>query len=65
MTKGWNALREDLRRVVFRVGVEKVADAIPADRATVYRLVNGQTEYPTHAVRAGIERVVKDQRMKT
>tara|TARA_R110002020_G_scaffold119609_2_gene272866 strand:- start:1514 stop:1738 length:225 start_codon:yes stop_codon:yes gene_type:complete len=54
----WEDIREEFAAVVFRQGVQKVADEIPADPVTVYRLVNGVTKQPTRAVRAGAERVV-------
>ena len=60
----WKDLREDLRRVVFRDGIDKGASAIPADRVTVYRLVNGKTDFPTLAVRAGVERIIRDDQPK-
>ena len=63
MTK-WSELREDFRSVVFRVGIDKVASAIPADRVTVYRLVNGKTQFPSHAVLAGVERVIESSKPK-
>ena len=56
----WSATRREFRRIVAREGVEKVADAIPAGRDTVYRLIRGDTANPTRAVRAGIERIVKE-----
>jgi len=58
--KRWAELADDFRRVAFARGVEIVADAIPADRATVYRLLNGVTQHPTRAIRAGVERVVRE-----
>ena len=54
----WDVLLDKLRLVVARRGVENVADAIPVDRATVYRLLSGKTRRPTRAVRAGVERLV-------
>lgn len=61
MTKRtWDELRSDFQHVAFKNGIEKVADAIPADRATVYRILNGSTQRPTRAVQQGIERVVEE-----
>ncbi len=56
----WPETRRAFQRIVARQGVEKVADAIPAGRDTVYRLIRGDTANPTRAVRAGVERVVKE-----
>lgn len=58
MSKSWQELRPDFERVVFARGMSNVAHLIPADRATVYRLLRGDTQRPTRAVLAGIERVV-------
>lgn len=58
----WPQTRREFRRIVAREGVEKVADAIPAGRDTVYRLIRGDTSHPTRAVRAGIERIVKEKK---
>ena len=62
MTTSWDDLREDFKRVVFTHGVQPVADAIPCGRDTVYRIVHGTTKTPTHAVRAGVERIVRDSK---
>mgnify|MGYP003108618409 CR=1 FL=1 len=61
MSKSWPELRETFSSVVFLRGVNNVADAIPADRATVYRLIKGETRHPTRAILAGIERVIEQQ----
>lgn len=58
--RDWIELEEPFRRVVFSASIDEVADAIPADRATVYRLLNGETRNPSRAVRAGVERVIRD-----
>jgi len=58
----WPQTRREFRRIVAREGVNKVADAIPAGRDTVYRLIRGDTSHPTRAVRAGIERIVKEKK---
>lgn len=57
----WNELQEDFRSLVFERGVDKVAAEIPTHRATVYRLVNGDTKRPSMALCAGIERVLQNQ----
>lgn len=60
MSKRWHELRDGLARVVFTKGVENVAREIPAHRVTVYRLINGDTQHPTHAIQAGVERLVRN-----
>jgi len=61
---GWDDLRERLRHVVRMRGVDRVADEIPADRVTVFRLLNGSTKVPSLAVRAGIEQVVASREQR-
>jgi hypothetical protein len=56
----WEQTRRDFCRIAAQMGVAKVADEIPAGRDTVYRLIRGTTEQPTRAVKAGIERIVKE-----
>jgi len=51
-------LRERLRHVVRVRGVERVADEIPAGRRTVFRLLSGEVNRPSHAVLVGIVRVI-------
>lgn len=58
MTRRWSELEAAFRRLVAREGVRKVAEAIPAGRDTVYRLIKGETKRPTQAIRAGVERLV-------
>lgn len=41
-----------------------VADEIPADKVTAYRLIKGETKHPTRAIRAGIERIVESESEK-
>ena len=60
--KAWADLRNEFELEVFRRGVTKMARAIPAGRTTVYRLLKGQVKRPTKAIRAGIERIVKEER---
>jgi hypothetical protein len=60
----WDKVREQFRYLVARRGVQNVADAIPAGRDTVYRLIKGETTEPTRAVRAGIERLVDEEEGK-
>ena len=56
----WDELKEPFAREVFRRGLIRFADAIPADRSTVYRLMRGHTTQPSRAVQAGIERLVEE-----
>ena len=62
MSREWDELRVAFSHVAFKRGIEKVADAIPADRSTVYRIVRGETQKPTRAVRAAMERVVEEEK---
>ena len=58
--KSWDELRQEFCHVAFKRGIEVVAGEIPAGRATVYRIVRGDTERPSLAIRAGIERLVTE-----
>lgn len=60
MKREWVDIREQFRRLVGTEGVEKVAHAIPAAATTVYRLVRGDTQRPTRAVRASIEKLIEE-----
>lgn len=60
----WNELNEPFRHIAFRDGIKKTADRIPADRMTVYRLVKGETTRPSNAVKAGVERIVQEDKAK-
>jgi len=55
----WRKTCEAFRRIVAKRGVAKVADEVPVNRATLYRFIRGDTERPSNAVRAGIERIVQ------
>ena len=57
-TEWTDDLRERLRHVVRMRGAERVADEIPTDRRTVFRLLSGETRRPSLAIVAGVERVV-------
>lgn len=62
MSAEWDdCLRRQFRYAVECDGVQKVADAIPAGRDTVYRLIKGQTGVPSLAVHAGIVRFLADR----
>ena len=54
----WDDIRDDFRRAVFDQGPRTVADAIPADLTTVYRLVSGKITRPHRATILGIERLL-------
>ena len=55
----WDSTVDRFRRVVRMRGADRVADEIPADRATVFRILGGQTRYPSAAIRNGIRNVVE------
>ncbi len=57
----WPTTRREFSRIAACEGVEKIAEEVPADRATIYRLIGGETHVPSRAVRAGIERIVQDR----
>ena len=59
MTK-WSDMTDDFRRIAFRDGIEKTADRIPATRMTVYRLIRGETTRPSNAIKAGVERIIRE-----
>jgi len=61
MTK-WDELKPAIERICLRRGIPRVADAIPANPATVYKLLRGDTAQPSRAVEAGIERIVNAER---
>lgn len=58
MSEKWDELKPEIERICLRRGITKVANAIPANPATVYKLLNGATTQPSRAVEAGIERIV-------
>lgn len=62
MSKGpeWTKTCQAFRRIAAREGVSRIAEEVPADPATIYRLIRGDTGHPTRAVRAGIERIVQE-----
>ena len=61
----WQDLRQRLERVVRMRGVDAVAEEIPADPKTVYRLVHGKVARPTLAVREGVRNVVEAREART
>lgn len=58
----WDEMRVRLERIVFSRSVGEVADAIPAGRRTVYRIIRGEVQRPTRAIRAGIERLIDEDK---
>ena len=61
MKQSWEDIRPAFQRVAFKRGVDEVAQAIPADRATVYRILSGETRRPSRAVQEGVRRVVEEE----
>lgn len=56
----WDEIRDRFREMFGSRRVRDIADEIPADRKTVYRLYNGETKKPSRAVQRGIERLLED-----
>lgn len=63
MTRCWNDLRQELEHIVFTKGATNTAHMIPANRRTVYRLINGETQRPSRAMKACVERLVEKERL--
>ena len=61
MREDWQETRREFQRICAKEGVRHVADRLPADRETVYRLIRGETKRPTLAIRRAIERVVEEK----
>lgn len=60
----WEELQPEFRKFVLRRGeqtLQAVADALPADRGTVRRLIEGTTKHPSKAMQAAIERLLQVQ----
>jgi len=64
MADEWESTRREFCRIAAKRGVAMVAGEIPADKVTAYRLMKGETKHPSRAVRAGIERIVNDERRR-
>jgi len=62
--RDWPETFREFRRIAAESGVREVAQRIPADYSTVYRMLRGETAEPTRAVRAGIERIVTEHQRK-
>lgn len=58
----WPTTRREFSRIAAREGVEKIADEVPADPVTIYRLISGETRMPSRAIRAGVERIVQEHK---
>ena len=56
----WLDMRRRLCEVVARQGVDDVAEAIPAGKSTVYRMIRGEVNRPSLAIFRGVERVLAD-----
>jgi hypothetical protein len=61
----WDELQPEFRKFVLRRGeqtLQEVADALPADRGTIRRLIDGTTKHPSRAMQAAVERLLQVQR---
>lgn len=59
MTHDWTKTCDAFRRIAAREGIRKIAPDVPANPATIYRIIRGETTEPNQATKAGIERVVE------
>lgn len=59
MREDWSNTQAKFRHIAATMGVRRIAKELPAHHATVYRLIRGDTQQPTHAMRAAITRIVK------
>ena len=57
----WTHTRDAFRQLAWQVGIATMAQRIPANKATVYRIIKGETRQPSRAVRASIEKIVKEK----
>lgn len=60
MTDDWPETRREFQRMCAKEGARRMAERLPAGHATVYRIISGETDKPTRAVKAAIERVVEE-----
>lgn len=60
MSREWEQLREEFAKVAFEHGISNAARMVPMSRRNAYNVLNGQTQHPSQAVAAGIERMVKE-----
>jgi hypothetical protein len=56
----WQDTYRKFRRIAACKGVARIADDVPVDASNLYKLFRGEIQRPSRAVRAGIERVVKE-----
>jgi hypothetical protein len=63
--RSWDETRREFCRFAARKGVKSAAQKVPCDRETIYRLMRGETQRPTKAIKQSIERIVdKEQEQK-
>ena len=65
MGRSWDELQREFRMVILRRGpvtMEEVAERMHVHRATVYRLMSGETRKPSGPMRDMVERVVSQVR---
>jgi DNA-binding phage protein len=55
----WIDTKQKFSRIAARRGIRNVASEVPVDRATIYRIIRGETVEPHQATKAGIERIVE------
>lgn len=60
----WDKTRSEFLRIAAINGVYAIAEQVPAGPNTIYRLIRGETDMPTRAVRAGIERIVREHQQQ-
>lgn len=60
--RSWDDLRDDLEHIAYQKGITNTAHMIPSCRKTVYRLINGETQTPSRAMRDCVERMVERQK---
>lgn len=54
----WDDVRREFTSLAFKGGVDETAKAIHVHRATVYRLINKQTQRPSGPLREAVENFV-------
>jgi hypothetical protein len=60
----WETTRREFCRIAAKRGVVRTAEDVPANKMTLYRLISGETKMPSRAIRAGIERIVEEERRR-
>lgn len=55
----WKDTKQKFQRIAARQGIRSIAGEVPASRATIYRIIRGETAEPHQATKAGIERIVE------